>query len=326
MELNGNIILIRTDGVGTVLWSQSFGGFDADSPTDLVYMQGGGFGILGETQSQGAGMSDVWLIRTDYDGSMDWELVVGSQYFDFAWSSLFRTASGGFEFLIDGYLPRYIRVDADGNIDQETTIFATTIGVDFQDFVPGAWAVGHSVLSGVYQAWAGKLDSDGNLSTELNHSLDPLVRHQWKRIVESGSGNFMLVGGRQASANPNHATSNVWVAGMDENGSLNWNTTLPNAPGIQAATAEATVRLPYWLQKTILVGYQSSTAIIPGQVSVVMWVAMVNDDGTAYTLNWAQDVFGYLHDVAIHSTTGIVVGGGGALYFLDTDGELCAPP
>ena len=69
--------LIRTDENGDTLWTKSYGG---DEPDEAWYVQvsdDGGYLISGETQSFGAGMTDVWLVKTDENGDTLWTKTFG---------------------------------------------------------------------------------------------------------------------------------------------------------------------------------------------------------------------------------------------------------
>jgi hypothetical protein len=56
--------LIKTDADGNVEWDQTFAGGADDNAYALVATSDGGYVIAGETYSTGAGLSDIWLIKT----------------------------------------------------------------------------------------------------------------------------------------------------------------------------------------------------------------------------------------------------------------------
>ncbi|MDP8239160.1 MAG: T9SS type A sorting domain-containing protein [Candidatus Hatepunaea meridiana] len=55
--------LIRTDDEGEELWSETYGGDQADVFVDIVQMDDGGYAITGWTSSIGAGGLDLWVVR-----------------------------------------------------------------------------------------------------------------------------------------------------------------------------------------------------------------------------------------------------------------------
>ncbi|KQC13789.1 MAG: hypothetical protein APR63_00235 [Desulfuromonas sp. SDB] len=67
---NFDFWLVRTDSLGDTIWTKTFGGSNDDWGYSVQQTNDGGFIITGITQSYGNGFSDIWLIKTDAQGSM----------------------------------------------------------------------------------------------------------------------------------------------------------------------------------------------------------------------------------------------------------------
>ncbi len=78
----GDILLIKTDSAGNTIWSKHYGGILYDCGSSVVQTMNGGFIIAGQTQSYGAGSSDVYLIKTDSIGDTLWTRTYGGTGFD----------------------------------------------------------------------------------------------------------------------------------------------------------------------------------------------------------------------------------------------------
>mgnify|MGYP000701744144 CR=1 FL=1 len=94
---NYDAYLVRTDKNGKLLWEKTFGGFDWDFAYDLEITADGGFLLVGETHSLGAGNADAYLIKTDKDGNLLWEKTLGGTGKDIA-HGLISTNDGNFAF------------------------------------------------------------------------------------------------------------------------------------------------------------------------------------------------------------------------------------
>jgi len=88
-----DVYLVRTDAQGEIRWSKTYGGKGDDYGWDLREMPGGGFLIVGYTDSWGAGRVDVLLLRTDPEGTMIWRKTFGGDKIERAWAM--TEASGG---------------------------------------------------------------------------------------------------------------------------------------------------------------------------------------------------------------------------------------
>lgn len=89
--------LVRTDLNGDSLWSKSYGGTNFDWSSVVYQTSDGGFIILGNTESFGAGLSDIWLLKTNSVGDTLWTKTYGGSEYDFS-GSLALTMDGGYIF------------------------------------------------------------------------------------------------------------------------------------------------------------------------------------------------------------------------------------
>jgi hypothetical protein len=95
-----DIYLIKTDSLGDTLWSKTYGGTDDDWGSSVQQNSDGGFIIVGNTGSFGAGLRDVYLIRTNSSGDTLWTKTYGDSDIDNG-RSVKQTQDGGF--IISGF-------------------------------------------------------------------------------------------------------------------------------------------------------------------------------------------------------------------------------
>jgi hypothetical protein len=90
-----DIFLIKTDSAGNLMWTKTFGGINLENSAGVQQTADGGFIIVGETKSFGAGLKDVYLIKTDSVGDSLWTKVYGGAADDFG-QSVRQTSDSGY--------------------------------------------------------------------------------------------------------------------------------------------------------------------------------------------------------------------------------------
>ncbi len=120
-----NIMLCKLNAAGNVLWSKAYGGGLAAGNyvcNSLRSTTDGGFILCGWTDGAGAGLQDVFMMKTDSAGILQWSKTYGGTNSDFGYD-VQQTANGGYAIVgstksfgagnDDAYL---ITTDATGNM------------------------------------------------------------------------------------------------------------------------------------------------------------------------------------------------------------------
>jgi hypothetical protein len=124
--------LVKTDSAGNVQWNKTYGGTNGDDAYALVQTVDGGYAMAGPTESFGAGSSDFWLVKTDADGSMQWNKTFGGISTDGA-TALVQAYDGGYALACRTYSFGagsgdfwLVRTDADGTMQWSETYGGTS--------------------------------------------------------------------------------------------------------------------------------------------------------------------------------------------------------
>jgi hypothetical protein len=92
---DADVGLLKTDSEGNLQWIKNFGGTKRDRGECVYQTSDGGFIITGYTDSYGAGFDDVWILKTDSNGFMEWSKTVGGPKHDRGYS-IRQTKDGGY--------------------------------------------------------------------------------------------------------------------------------------------------------------------------------------------------------------------------------------
>jgi hypothetical protein len=90
-----DVYLVRTDAAGEIVWARAHGGDDFDRGNAVVRADDGGFVVLGETRSSGAGDWDMVLLKVDADGNELWSRTFGGPAQERG-NAIQGTAGGGY--------------------------------------------------------------------------------------------------------------------------------------------------------------------------------------------------------------------------------------
>ena len=76
--------LVKTDDTGDLDWEKWYGGAGADEGRDAIITSDGGYLLVGNTSSYGAGGADFYIIKTNSAGDTLWTRTVGGTDYDIA--------------------------------------------------------------------------------------------------------------------------------------------------------------------------------------------------------------------------------------------------
>jgi len=168
-----NVSLIKTDYKGIEQWNHNYGGSEIDYARHILQTSDGGYIISGTTESYGHGGSDIWLIKTDPTGFMEWDAYFGGVNTDQG-RSIQQMTDGGYiiignsDFSGDGNQDIWlIRINSQGDSLWTKTFGGSglELGADVQILEDGGFILLGSTESfgnGSSDIWLIKTDSQGD--------------------------------------------------------------------------------------------------------------------------------------------------------------------
>ncbi len=229
--------LLKADIEGNKIWSKTFGGPRDDRANSVQQTSDDGYIITGATRSTGAGGDDLWVIKTDKDGSKIWDKTFGGRLDDEG-NSIRQTADGGY--IIAG---KTRSVSSDGNYDASllkidkfgNEIWDRTFGGALDDEADlalptsdGGYIIAGATSSygaGGYDAWLIKTDGEGNKVWDKTFGGVDSELNPWSKgwsVEQTDDGGYILVGSTKSYGSGGY---DIWAIKTDEMGNKIWDKT-----------------------------------------------------------------------------------------------------
>ena len=132
---NADVYLVKVNSSGDTVWTRTFGGTSDDEGYSVQQTTDGGYIVAGVTNSYGAGIADVYLVKTNATGGTIWTRTYGGASNDEGYS-VRQTADSGY--IIAGYTSSFgagsqdvylIKTNAAGD-----TVWTRTFGANLRDW------------------------------------------------------------------------------------------------------------------------------------------------------------------------------------------------
>jgi PKD repeat protein len=214
-------------------WSRTYGGASIEMAFSVVQTSDGGYALLGDTRSFGAGDWDFWLIKTDAAGNMLWNKTYGGAQSDYiSMGSLVQTSDGGYA--LAGFTESFgagtrdfwlVKTDTSGNMEWNKTYGGTSgdAAVSVVQTIDGGYALAGATESfgaGQEDAWLVKTDAIGN--AQWNKTYGGTGLDSAAALVQTADGGYALAGLTESFG---AGTRDFWLIKTDANGNAQWDKT-----------------------------------------------------------------------------------------------------
>jgi hypothetical protein len=268
-----------------VIWAKTYGGTEDDVAQSIQETSDGGLIVAGETYSFGADNLDVWVLKLDVNGNIQWQKTYGGSGYDIA-PSVRQTSDGGYvvagetsSFGAGGADIWVLKLDGNGNIQwqkayggvSDDMAYSVRPTLDAGYIVAGKTS---SFGAGDVDIWVLKLDGSGNVVWKKTYGgvYDDVAYS----VQQTSDGGYILAGGR-APADP--IVNDVFLLKLDANGGVVWQETYGGADDDVAYSVKQTSEGGF-----IIAGKSSSFGNFFGDV----WVLKLESNGN---IDW-QKIYG----------------------------------
>ena len=194
--------VIRTDKNRKKVWDKFYGGMHMETGFKSMPTRDGGFIILAQTHSYGAGSGDIWVLKISDSGTVLWDKTYGNEGFDIGNDICLSNDNG---YMIVGTT----------NSKKTNSLDAYVIKID---------SIGNVLWDQVY----GGLSEDGiNSISKINDEYGyMLFGHTKSYMLDESRKKAKGIFGRMLdSIFKKEASSESWLINIDEYGDRNWHTT-----------------------------------------------------------------------------------------------------
>jgi hypothetical protein len=226
------IYVVKLDANGNLQWTKTIGGKKRDWSFSLIQTSDGGYIIAGATTSFGAGKADVYVVKLDANGNLQWTKTIGGEKRD-GGNSLIQTSDGGYA--IAGYTESFgagewdvyvVKLDANGNLQWTKTIGGENweAGRSLIQTSDGGYAIaGHteSFGAGGRDVYVVKLDAKGNL--QWTKTIGGPKDDWGTSLIQTFDGGYAITGYTKSFG---AGRADVYVVKLDANGNLQWTKTI----------------------------------------------------------------------------------------------------
>ncbi len=340
--------VVKTDAAGNVQWQTNFG--SPASVNEILQSADGGYILVATSSATDGdvignhGQSDVWVIKLNSAGVVQWQKCYGGSETEQA-NSIRRTADGGY--IIggetnsgDGDVTGFhgiagtmnawdawiLKIDAVGSLQWQrcfggiraetiTTVIPTPDGGYF--FTASAMSTDGDLSCTIFNQdlWMVKLDNTGNILWQRCQGGN--YGEKANDILLTQDGGFIIAGMSASSDMPGtHGGTDAWVIRMDVTGTVQWQRLLGGSGSDQAQRIQSTPDGGY-----IVAGYTSSADgnICNNKGAEDFWIVKLTSGGS---IQWQKTYGGSDMDIlsAIHLTPegGYLVTG----YTRSNDGDV----
>jgi hypothetical protein len=209
-------------------WAKTYGGNEADSLKSAEHTSDGGFAAVGWTASFGVTVQDIWILKFNPFGNVEWQQTYGGDDWDEG-NDIQQTSDGGY--IVAGQTQSFgagsqdywiLKLNSSGQIEWQHTYGGPEwdTAESIRQTNDGGYIVAGDTRSfgaGLYDIWILKLDSTGLIEWQHTYGAS---RSEMVRGIRQTSDEGYIVAGTSYTFGP--GPKSIWILKLTSTGNIEW--------------------------------------------------------------------------------------------------------
>ncbi|MCW4043139.1 MAG: hypothetical protein NWE90_05390 [Candidatus Bathyarchaeota archaeon] len=219
--------ILKLTSSGDIEWQRTYGGRSRDSAWSIQKTSDGGYIVAGDTESFGAGDADIWILKLDSSGDIEWQRTYGGTDWD-GWPYIQEASDGGY--IVAGCTESFgagdgdiwvLKLNSSGDIEWQRT-YGGSLEDNYchiQLTSDGGYIVAgctESFGAGDRDFWILKLDSSGDIEWQRTYGG---TFYEWATDIKLTSDGGYIVSGATLEFG---RYGNFLILKLDSSGDIEW--------------------------------------------------------------------------------------------------------
>jgi hypothetical protein len=241
--------IVKLDASGDITWQRCLGGSGWDTAGAIIQTFDGGYAVAGTSGSNDGdvsgnhGSNDIWIVKLDANGGIDWQKCLGGtgtdragviiQTFDggYAVAGISRSNDGDVSGNHGGTDSWLVKLDASGNIQGQRCLGGSSFEYVYSAIQTsdGGYAVAstsHSNDGDVSETcggacWVVKLNANMGIVWQKCLGTSVSSEEGYLSIIQTSDDGY-AVAGSSRDVLGNHSLTDTWIVKLNASGGIDW--------------------------------------------------------------------------------------------------------
>jgi len=226
-SLSADIYILKLDSKGELEWQKTFGGKDYDEANSIQQTTDGGYIVAGCTRPFGSLSADIYILKLDSRGEVEWQKTFGGEDSDIA-NSIQQTTDGGY--IVAGWTRSFgsggedayiLKLNSRGEVEWQKTFGGedSDIANSIQQTTDGGYIVAGWTKSSIFgekDVYILKLDAKGQLEWQKKFGGED-SDDEANSVQQTADGGYIVAGWTGF-----YREEDVYILKLNSKGEVEW--------------------------------------------------------------------------------------------------------